>query len=128
MERGTPSDTFNLESSDPPQMRELLASLISAAGSRSRLIAILATPCKLALATFDGVGLPILYPEHFLIADQDYVLDLSRTARSLEFIPRYRDTDLMVQAYEAFRETRGERLTARGGENSFGRQRRTRER
>ncbi len=61
---------------------------------------------KAALSVLDFCGLTLLYPEQFLIADREYLLDLSDTTRELSFEPKYNDEDMMVAAYDEFLKTR----------------------
>ena len=70
---GLPEGPFNLGSTAPPTVRELLEFMVEHAGSRSRVFATPARLVKGICAVLDGCGAPILYPEQFQIADQDYV-------------------------------------------------------
>lgn len=102
-DRGLPPGPFNLGSSGPPTVRELLRSLIARAGSRS---VVLPTPARLVqrtLATMDRAGVPLLYPEQFAIADADYVLDTAATRAALDWSPSRRDADILFDAYRHFR-------------------------
>jgi nucleoside-diphosphate-sugar epimerase len=106
VKRGFPSGPFHLGSKSPPTVRELLTNVIKRAGSRSRLISTPAVGIKVTLSVLDYCGLTLLYPEQFLIADKDYVLDLSDTVRDLAFEPAYSDEDMMVAAFNEFLRTR----------------------
>jgi dTDP-glucose 4,6-dehydratase len=99
VDRGLPAGPFNLGSSDPPRVRDLLRELIVKSGSRSRLLPTPAGPLKLLLATLDGIGLTLLHREQYMIADADYVLDLSRTSGELGFTPKDTDRDMLFAAY-----------------------------
>lgn len=103
---GLPAGPFNLGSIDPPRVHALLAGLIAQVGSRSRLLRTPAGAMKSVLSLFDHVGLTLLHPEQFRIADADYVLDLSATTQTLGFVPEYNDRDMLVAAYEEFRRLR----------------------
>jgi len=87
-------------------IRSLLDHMIKRAGSRSRLISTPAPVVKTTLRFLDFCGLTLLYPEQFLIADKEYVLDMSDTTRVLDFEPKYSDEDMMVAAYDEFLKTR----------------------
>lgn len=100
--KGVVNGEFNLGSADPPTVRELLSDLIRQAGSRSALIPTPAAPIKGILRLLDRVNLPLLVPEQFEIADQDYVLDIEPTMRLLDWQPRYSDQRMMVEAYQQF--------------------------
>lgn len=103
---GFPAGPFHLGSQDPPTVRVLLENLIRRAKSRSWLVSTPAGGVKATLKILDFCGLTLLYPEQFLIADKDYVLDLSETKRELSFEPAYNDEDMMVAAYDEFVRTR----------------------
>jgi nucleoside-diphosphate-sugar epimerase len=99
---GLPNTEYNLGSLSPPTTRELLRGMIEKVGSTSRLIA---TPGKLVkgvLAALDDVGLTLLYPEQFLIADINYLVDTSKTEQQLGWSPQFRDEDMIYQAYAEY--------------------------
>jgi dTDP-glucose 4,6-dehydratase len=49
------------------------------------------------------IGMPILHPEQYLIADAQYVLDTGGTKEALGWKPKHSDTDMLVGAYEVYR-------------------------
>jgi dTDP-glucose 4,6-dehydratase len=108
--KGVPDGAFNLGSLDPPSVRELLQWVIAEAGSRSRLVPTPGGPLKAMLAALDFVGLPLLYPEQFKIADLNYLVDVSSTMAALGWRPRHDDADMLAAAYAEFRA--GHRATA----------------
>jgi len=102
VERGLPPGPFNLGSSSPPTVRELLEFMIRRAGSRSRPIPTPAGLTKAICATLDRLGMTVLYPEQYQIADLNYVVDTSRTSKVLSWAPRYSDYDMMIAAYQDY--------------------------
>jgi dTDP-glucose 4,6-dehydratase len=102
VEVGCPAGPFNLGSANPPTARELIKSIIRYANSRSVLIPTPAPLVKAALWTFDALGLPLMYPEQFRIADADIMLDTSETKRVLGWEPADDDITSMIAAYRAF--------------------------
>jgi dTDP-glucose 4,6-dehydratase len=102
VEVGCPPGPFNLGSANPPTARELLKSIIRYANSRSVLISTPAPLVKAALWTLDALGLALMYPEQFRIADADIMLDTSDTRRVLDWEPADEDTSSMIAAYRAF--------------------------
>jgi dTDP-glucose 4,6-dehydratase len=102
VELGCPTGPFNLGSANPPTARELLMSIIRHANSRSVLIPTPASVVKGTLWTLDALGLVLMYPEQFLIADADILLDTRETKRVLGWEPAYDDTSSMIAAYRAF--------------------------
>jgi dTDP-glucose 4,6-dehydratase len=102
VDHGLPTGPFNLGSVGPPTVRELLGQRITKVGSRSRLVGTPAAAMKVALSALDGIGLTLLHPEQFTIADCDYLLDLSQTTATLGFTPQYSDRDMLVAAFEEY--------------------------
>jgi dTDP-glucose 4,6-dehydratase len=93
---------FNLGSAAPPTVRNLLDDLIRHADSRSFLVPTPANLVKDVLRLLDHVNLPLLVPEQFEVADNDYVLDIETTVRQLNWQPRHSDRDMMFEAYREF--------------------------
>jgi dTDP-glucose 4,6-dehydratase len=58
---------------------------------------------KATLAAFDLVNLPIMDPEQYLIADENCVRDTAKARRDFGFIPKYRDEDMLIEAYREYR-------------------------
>ena len=108
---GLPNDEYNLGSISPPTARKLLENLIERVGSRSYLIGTPGSLVKAVLAALDYAALTLLYPEQFLIADVNYLVDISKTERQLGWIPRFRDEDMLYQAYlEYAKDSAGKQL------------------
>lgn len=99
---GVVNGEFNLGSSEPPRVRDLLSELIRHAGSRSILVPFPAVVLKVTLRGLDRVNLPLLVPEQFEIADTDYVIDIEPTMRALNWKPRFTDAQMMLDAYDRY--------------------------
>jgi dTDP-glucose 4,6-dehydratase len=97
-----PAGPFNLGSEAPPTVRELLRELIVRAGSRSILVPTPASVLQPALSLLDNLGLTLLYPEQFEIANIDYVLDTGVTTARLGWSPTRSDIDIIFDAYKGF--------------------------
>ncbi len=106
VEKGVPNAAYNLGAKNPPTVNKLLGDLIKEAGSKSFLLKTPAGLVKAALAVLDFVGLTLLDPEQYLIADETCVLDISKAKRELGWEPKYRDEDMLIAAYESYRETK----------------------
>ncbi len=102
-EKGVPNDAYNLGSLNPPSVRGLLSGLIKNAGSRSILVPTPAFAVKATLAAFDLINLPIMDPEQYLIADENCVRDTAKAKRDFGFVPKYRDEDMLLEAYREYR-------------------------
>jgi nucleoside-diphosphate-sugar epimerase len=90
---------FNLGSAGVPTVREQVQALIDHAGSRSRIVSLNATLLRTAAKTLHRLGLSPLVPEHFLLADRDFLLDHKRAERVLGWVPRFTNTDMTAEAY-----------------------------
>ena len=100
IEHGCPDKEFNLGSENAPSTRQLLQILIKKAGSRSMVIPTPGKLVKLVLAFLGMFGLEIMYKEQYMIADEDYILDISMASAELGWRPQYRDQDMIIQAYK----------------------------
>lgn len=100
---GFPNSEYNLGSKNPPSVRELLTTLINHAGSKSFLIPTPGFAVKKTLALFDLINKPIMDPEQYLIADEMCVRETGRAREELGFVPQYRDTDMLMAAYDEYR-------------------------
>lgn len=96
---------FNLGSSEPPTVRELLTELCARAESRSRLVPLPAALVRAVLRGLDLIALAPLAPEQYRLAAVDCVLDTSAARRVLGWQARHTDIDMLWQAYLAY--TRG---------------------
>jgi dTDP-glucose 4,6-dehydratase len=103
VDAGVPNAAYNLGSLDPPTVWELLTRLIEEAGSRSFVLPTPAALAKRVLTLFDILGLPLMAPEQYLIADETCIVDISKAERELGWRPQYRDDDMLLAAYREYR-------------------------
>jgi len=101
---GFPNENYNLGSSNPPTVNELLKTLIKTANSKSILIPTPAFAVKGVLDVLDRINKPIMDPEQYLIADETCVLDCSKAERDLGWVPKDDDTSMLLVAYRDYRE------------------------
>lgn len=101
--KGVPNKEYNLGSNKPPQIRDLLQSLVRSVGSSSRIVPTSGAMVKTILRFMGLVGLEIMYREQYMIADQNYILDISETEAGLGWSPRYSDQEMMREAYKAWK-------------------------
>jgi len=104
VEANFPNENYNLGSSNPPTVNELLGRLIKEANSKSFLLPTPAFAVKAVLALLDKIGKPIMDPEQYLIADETCVLDCSKAERELGWVPKDDDTSMLLIAYNDYRE------------------------
>lgn len=105
IEKGIPNKEYNLGSKNSPNITTLLKGVVKSAGSHSVVIHTPGKLVKWALGILDSIGLTIMYPEQFMIADEEYVLDISETEKDLGWSPKYNDEDMLKEAYRMYRES-----------------------
>ena len=91
---------LNLGSGEVVSVREQVAALIAHAGSRSRIVPIPSVLLRNAGRALNLIGLSPIVPEHYLLADSTFVLDLTRARTLLGWEPRFSNVQLMIDAYE----------------------------
>lgn len=104
IDKGIPNKEYNLGSKDSPNITTLLKGVVKFAGSHSIVIHTPGKVVKWMLGLLDNVGLTIMYPEQFMIADEEYVLDISETEKDLEWTPKYNDENMLKEAYRMYKE------------------------
>lgn len=117
---GFPNEEFNLGSDNPPPVRDLLMRLIREAGTISRPIPTPAWAVKATLSALDWLNLPLMDPEQYLIADEDYVVDTTKAKRLLKWTPKHRDEDMLLAAYRTWREGKARQQGAVGKPATIG--------
>lgn len=104
MDKGFPNKEYNLGSEASPDIRHLLQKVINEARSHSF---VLPTPGRLVKAILDifvKLDMPLMYKEQYMIADEEYVLDISETIKDLGWHPRYNDADMLIEAYRNYKQ------------------------
>lgn len=109
---GFPNKAYNLGSSNPPPVRELLGTLIREAGSKSVLVPTPAPLVKSVLGLLDRVNKPLMDPEQYLIADETCIRDTSAAERDLGWRPLHNDVDMLNAAYREYRTGRAAKPVA----------------
>ena len=104
IDKGLPNREYNLGSKDSPDVRTLLRATVTAAGKHSLVIPTPGRLVKGVLRILDSIGLTVMYPEQFMIADEEYTLDISQTEHELDWHPQYNDADMLREAYRMYKE------------------------
>lgn len=104
VDKNFPNENYNLGSTNPPTVNELLKQLINEAGSKSILIPTPAFAVKWTLDILDRIGKPLMDPEQYWIADETCVLDCSKAQRELDWVPKDDDTSMLLVAYRDYKE------------------------
>lgn len=99
-----PAVALSLGSGPAPVVRELLRNTIRRIGSHSMVIPVPAGPLKLTLSLLEKLGKPLLHREQYQIADINYVVDIAPTEATLQWAPTKNDEDMLVAAYQHYRE------------------------
>lgn len=102
VEKGFPNRAYNVATLDPPTTAALIKHLIREVGSKSFLLPTPAWMTKGTLTALDYLGMPLMDPEQYLVADEHCVLDVSRAEAELGWKPRYKDEEMLVSAYEEY--------------------------
>ena len=98
-----PNMAFNLGSYDPPNVKMLLKGLISKVNSRSFLLPIPGRLIKPVLRGFEFLGAPLMYKEQYMIADEEYIVDISLAEKKLGWKPRHSDEEMLLAAYNEYK-------------------------
>jgi nucleoside-diphosphate-sugar epimerase len=91
---------LNLGSENPPTVRAQVEALIAHAGSPSRVVTIPAALLRTAARTLDLVRLSPIVPEHYLLADSTFVLDVTRAKELLGWRPKHDNVRMTCDAYD----------------------------
>jgi nucleoside-diphosphate-sugar epimerase len=91
---------LNLGATDVATVRGQVEALIAHAGSRSRIVAFPATLVRNGGRLLNLVKLSPIVPEHYLLADSTFVLDLTRARTVLGWEPAYSNVGMTIEAYE----------------------------
>ena len=101
-EKELSSGIYNLGSIDPPRVKELLGFIINQANSHSILFPSWSKGTKMVLGILDQLNLTLLYPEQYLLADKDYILDISSLREELNIDPEFDDKTILLEAYKNY--------------------------
>lgn len=106
IDKGIPNKEYNLGSENAPDVRKLLQNTIHQAHKHSFVIPTPGKLVKAVLRFLDNIGLTLMYPEQFMIADEEYILDISKTKKDLGWQPKYNDADMLAEAYTNYKQER----------------------
>ncbi|HEY8515238.1 MAG TPA: NAD-dependent epimerase/dehydratase family protein [Candidatus Binatia bacterium] len=93
--------------SDPatvPTVREQVEALIRYAGSPSQVTPIPAALLRNAARVLNVFGLSPIVPEHYLLADRNFVLDITRARERLGWEPAGDNVQITCEAYDWYRQ------------------------
>jgi dTDP-glucose 4,6-dehydratase len=93
---------FNLgaEPEGVPSVFEWVRALVRHGGDRSPVLRIPAAALRGAARALGLFGLSPIVPEHYILADRNFVLDTSAARRDLGWKPRYDNVRMLCEAYD----------------------------
>jgi len=91
---------LNLGAAEVPTVRGQVEALIAHAGTGSRIVAFPAALVRNAGRVLNVVKLSPIVPEHYLLADSTFVLDLTAARRVLGWEPAYSNVRMTTEAYD----------------------------
>lgn len=103
IDKGIPNKEYNLGSENAPDVRALLQNTIKQAGKYSFVLPTSGKLVKAVLRLLDNFGLTLMYPEQFMIADEEYILDITDAKNDLAWQPQYNDADMLAEAYKMYK-------------------------
>ena len=83
-----------------PTVREWTEQLIAHAGGRSPVICIPAALLRNTARVLDAFGVSPIVPEHYKLADADFVLDIQAAKDALHWAPKYDNARMLAEAYD----------------------------
>ena len=93
---------YNLGSINPPTVIDLMKFIIKEANSSSFIIPTWGKGTKAILSFLDVINLPIFYPEQFIIADHNCLLDIQGLKEDLNIHPKFNDKEILLEAYRSY--------------------------
>ena len=85
-----------------PTVEESIRALIAHAGTRSPVVKLPAALLRNAARALHVIGLSPIVPEHYILADTNFVLDIGAAREELGWEPRYDNIQMMCDAYDAY--------------------------
>ncbi len=97
-----PPKAFNLGSEVKENVENLIKNLIYDSNSRSVLIKTSAKLTKTLIKILNLFSIEILFKEQYELADKNFILDITRSNKVLNWYPKDNDTSMMKVAYKAW--------------------------
>jgi nucleoside-diphosphate-sugar epimerase len=91
---------LNVGAAEVPTVRAQVEALVRHAGTGSRIVAIPAGLLRTAARALDLVKLSPIVPEHYLLADSTFVLDIARARSVLGWEPAYSNVRMTTEAFD----------------------------
>ncbi|MBI5058547.1 NAD(P)-dependent oxidoreductase [candidate division KSB1 bacterium] len=102
------NDTFNVGAKEFMTVREDMGAMCDFAGNGARPWGTPAGPVKLALKTFEALGLSPLYKWVYGTADQDSFVSIEKAEQKLGWKPQYSNAQALIRSYQWYLAHKGE--------------------
>jgi len=106
IEKGIPNKEYNLGSYNPPKVKDLLKNVAKQNNSKSIIVPTPGKLVKMCLKILGALGLEIMYKEQYMIADENYLIDISETEEDLNWHPRFDDTSMLKAAFDEYKRSK----------------------
>jgi nucleoside-diphosphate-sugar epimerase len=83
-----------------PTLVEWIRGLVTHAGSGSPIVTVPASLLRYTARALDAVGYSPIVPEHYTLADADFILDIQQARDALGWEPRYDNIEMLCEAYD----------------------------
>ena len=64
----------------------------------------------MVLGLMGAFGVEIMYKEQYMIADENYIIDISETQKDLGWQPQFNDEDMMLAAFNEYKRLKRKQL------------------
>jgi len=85
-----------------PTVEEMIRALIAHAGTGSPVVRIPAALLRTAARALNAVQLSPIVPEHYILADTNFILDIRCARERLGWEPRFGNIEMMCDAYDSY--------------------------
>jgi len=100
--RARPILNLGAEPDGVPTVEEMVRALIAHAGTRSPVVKIPAGLLRGAARALYAVGLSPIVPEHYILADTNFVLDIRAARDELGWRPAFDNVRMLCDAYDSY--------------------------
>jgi len=87
-----------------PSVEEMVRALVAHAGTRSPIVKLPAGLLRNTARALHLVGLSPIVPEHYILADSNFILDIRAAREDLGWTPRFDNIQMLCDAYDSYLE------------------------
>jgi dTDP-glucose 4,6-dehydratase len=85
-----------------PSVEAMVRALVGHAGTRSAVVKIPAALLRNTARVLHGVGLSPIVPEHYILADSNFILDIDAAREELGWEPQRDNIQMICEAYDSY--------------------------